>query len=112
MPQRHWCWRCQFDVPMLTDAEWQEFGPFLTDMTAKIQAYRENTGATLVEALELGFEKPALAKYQEMTGFSESNVNALWHHRLSDHGPPCSCCGKLLRTAKAKRCLECGLDTG
>jgi len=95
---------------MLTDTEWQELGPFLTDMTSKIQAYRETTGATLAESLALGFEKPALTKYQEMTGFSESNVNALWHHRLSDHGPPCRYCGKLLRTTTARRCLECGQD--
>ena len=95
---------------MLTAAEWQDFAPFMRDVTQKIQSFRETTGASLDEAIKLGFEAPALDQYFAITGFRESNWNAIWHHQLSDHGPPCRFCGKLLRTAKAKRCVECGKD--
>ena len=95
---------------MLTDQEWEQIGPLLSEMTSRVQSYRERTGAALTEALRLGYEQPALAKYRELTGFEETNVNALWHHRLSDHGPPCRHCGKLLRTVAARRCYECGRD--
>jgi hypothetical protein len=50
----------------------------------------------------------ALARYFEITGFRETNPNAIWHHRLSLFGPPCASCGKLLRTPRAKLCAACG----
>ena len=93
---------------MLNETEWAELDPFLSAMIGHIQSYREKTGASLADATRLGGEQPALDKYFELTGFRESNVNALWHHRLSRHGPPCVNCGKLLRTNRAARCLECG----
>ncbi len=52
--------------------------------------------------------KPAFDEYERMTGFRETNVNALWHHRLSLYGPPCKKCGRLLRTVQARHCAECG----
>ena len=70
-------------------------------MVGHIQSYREKTGASLADSMKHGYEQPALEKYFELTGFRESNVNALWHHRLSKHGPPCPHCGKLLRTHQA-----------
>jgi hypothetical protein len=97
-------------VPMLDESEWADLAPFLSSMVAHIQDYREKTGAPLADALKLGYEQPALDKYFELTGFRESNVNALWHHRLSQHGPACPSCGKLLRTARATRCVECGYE--
>jgi hypothetical protein len=111
MAELQWCWRCRMMLPMLTDQEWEQIGALLSEMTSHVQSYRERTGATLPEALRRGFEEPALAKYRELTGFEETNVNALWHHRLSGHGPPCRHCGKLLRTAVARRCYECGSDS-
>jgi hypothetical protein len=30
-----------------------------------------------------------LAEYERNTGFHETNPNAVFHHRLSDYGPPC-----------------------
>lgn len=52
----------------------------------------------------------ALQVYEEITGFHETNKNALWHHRLSVYGPPCLHCGKPLRTTRAKHCAACGRD--
>jgi hypothetical protein len=51
--------------------------------------------------------EPVLAEYERITGFRERNPNAIFHHRVSDYGPPCSFCGKPLRTPKAKLCGSC-----
>jgi hypothetical protein len=53
-----------------------------------------------------------LARYYEITGFRETNPNAVGHHRLSMYGPPCSSCGKPLRTPRAKSCDACGAVWG
>jgi hypothetical protein len=33
---------------------------------------------------------PMLAEYERITGCRETNPNAVFHHRLSDYGPPLS----------------------
>ena len=49
-----------------------------------------------------------LQRYLEVTGFQETNVNAIWHHKVSQYGPPGQNCGKPLRTPQAKMCAACG----
>jgi hypothetical protein len=49
-----------------------------------------------------------LQRYFEVAGFQETNANAIWHHQLSQYGPPCQNCGKPLRTPRAKICAACG----
>ena len=50
---------------------------------------------------------PMLAEYKRITGYAETNPNALAHHRLSLYGPPCHTCGRPLRTSQATRCGSC-----
>jgi hypothetical protein len=50
---------------------------------------------------------PVLCEYQRITGFRETNPNAIYHHVLSMYGPPCAKCGKPLRTPRAKVCGAC-----
>ncbi len=108
MPQQVYCWRCQIEIPMLEESEWEQLAPLLSHVTDRIQTYRERTGSTLEVALKQGVQRIALEKYKDLTGFEETNFNALWHHRLADYGPPCEACGKLMRTAVARFCAECG----
>ncbi len=102
-----WCWRCQMEIPMLEEHEWDKIAPLLSNAVVRIKRYREEHGVSLAEAQQ-GWAQDALAAYFEMTGFRETNANALWHHRASLFGPPCATCGKPLRTPMAKHCAECG----
>jgi hypothetical protein len=50
---------------------------------------------------------PMLAEYERITGLRETNPNVVFHHRLSQYGPPCRYCGMPLRTPKAQVCGFC-----
>ena len=108
MPTEMYCWRCRLAVPMLTEQEWAELEPLINQVILDIQNYRKQFNCSLEEAYHANFGKSALKAYEEITGYTEENFNALWHHRTSLYGPPCQNCGKPLRTPKASYCAECG----
>jgi hypothetical protein len=96
------------DIPMLTESEWDLVAPELANGIAQIKAYREAHNCSLAEARANGYGRKALELYEKITGFRETNADALFHHRLSDVGPPCEACHKPLRTPQAALCAECG----
>ena len=53
------------------------------------------------------FEK-LLDYYNDLTGFGETEPDAIMHHSLEQIGPDCENCGKPYRTLKAKLCAICG----
>ena len=113
MARTLYCWRCDMALPMLDEAEWAEMVPLLAVSMRGFMDERRETGTGLSEAQASGtFGRRALAFYRDLTGFDETNVNALWHHRLSLYGPPCVHCAKPLRTPQAKLCAACGRDRG
>ena len=52
--------------------------------------------------------KELLDFYNNLTGFGETEPNAIMHHSLELIGPDCEKCGKPYRTPKAKLCAACG----
>jgi hypothetical protein len=102
------CWRCDMVLPMLTEEEWSRIEPVLHEAIEDVKRYRIANGCSLGEALRIAHGQSALEAYYAMTGFRETNSNAIWHHRLSLYGPPCAACGKPLRTPRASLCAACG----
>src|ERR1700674_2068523 len=86
-----WCWRCKREVPMLDSVEFSEV---LSKQDLTKRNFKERFANSLAE-------------YEKITGFKETNLNALYHHELSLYGPPCKRCGKPLRTPQAKLCGSC-----
>ena len=52
--------------------------------------------------------KELLEYYKNLTGFVETEPNAIMHHSLELIGPDCESCGKPYRTSKAKLSAYCG----
>jgi hypothetical protein len=108
MAKTLYCWRCKADIPMLDEQEWQEVSALLGQGVQNVKNYRRDRNATLAEVPKQLHDAGALERYFEMTGYRETDVNVLWHHRLSQFGPPCESCGRPLRAPQAKICAECG----
>jgi uncharacterized OB-fold protein len=107
MPITKWCWRCRKDVAMLDEDEWQSLAPLLGSKMEAMKRLRRR-GASLAEGQKDVFAHMALAIYTTLTESHETNVDVLRHHRASLYGPPCTACGKPLRTPRANLCAACG----
>ena len=79
---------------MLDEDEWARIAPLMSITRANMD------------------RQGALDLYEEMTGLRETNINAIWHHRIALYGPPCTECGKPLRTPRASFCAACGATPG
>jgi hypothetical protein len=94
-------------MPMLDEEEFAEvLGLYHNAMRDK-KRYREQYGVSLKDVPTGKYFWPMLQRYEELTGFKETNQNVVLHHRLSLYGPPCKNCGKPLRTPRAKLCGSC-----
>jgi hypothetical protein len=94
-------------MPMLDEEEFAEVIALFEEGARSVKEYREKTGAPLQSVpLSKRFEA-MLTRFEAITGFKETNPNAVWHHRLSLYGPPCNHCGRPLRTPNAKLCGSC-----
>src|SRR5579864_4312383 len=88
-----WCWRCKAEMPMLEDDEYNRVTSFRPSVERGQSLQQRFAGM--------------LAEYERITGFRETNPNAVFHRRLSNYGPPCRFCAKPLRTPKARLCGHC-----
>ena len=93
---------------MLEEHEWDLVEPHLANSIQQIKNYREKHDCSLAVARAQGYGLEALRVYEQLTGYRETNADALWHHRISQFGPPCRVCDKPLRTASATICAACG----
>ncbi|WP_336689988.1 MULTISPECIES: hypothetical protein [unclassified Chryseobacterium] len=95
-----YCWRCRMDVPMLDEEEGKIASKLLAEgfhevKTARKTPFNENF-------------KKLLDYYNNLTGFEETNPNAIMHHFSDMYGPDCENCGKPYRTETATFCPKCG----
>ena len=96
---------------MLDDAEWEQVAAVWRTMKVELSdAPPESFGGRPAHEHPLVAEanQRMLEAYVALTGHQATNAAALWHHRLSLHGPPCAACGHPLRTPKATFCADCG----
>ena len=91
-----WCWRCKMEVPMLDKKEF-EIAQKLYSLAFK------SRGNSLKERF-----KPLTDYYFDITGFTETNQNAIMHHAIEQYGPTCAKCSKPYRTPEAVYCAACG----
>lgn len=92
---------------MLDEDEWAQLAEPLGGLVGDIKRVRQDRGVSLGEATKIAGGE-VLRRFLELTGYEETNVNAVWHHRRILFGPPCHACGKPLRTPGARHCAECG----
>jgi len=95
-----YCWRCRMDVPMLDKEE----GEIASKLFA--EGFQEIKNS-LKAPIKQNFKK-LLDYYNGLTGFEETNPNAIMHHFVEMYGPDCENCGKPYRTETAAFCPKCG----
>ena len=110
--QMLWCWRCKAEMPMLSDEEFSEISPLYREGMRAGKEFRLTHGIPLEGATIKDRFRPLLLAYERITGYHETNHNAIMHHRLSLYGQPCKRCGKPLRTPKARLCGACMMPVG
>ena len=94
--EKLWCWRCKMEIPMLNEEEYS----IASKLYSSAFRAKEKTRAERF--------KPLLDYYKETIGFSETEPNAIMHHRIAQYGPACENCGKPYRTPQASFCAACG----
>ncbi|MGE6354371.1 hypothetical protein ACQKCJ_10905 [Flavobacterium sp. NPDC079362] len=93
-----WCWRCKIEVPMLDQEEYK--------VASKL--YRNGFETGKCNMTRKTRFKDLLDYYKDLTGFEETNPNAIMHHRIDLYGAACENCSKPYRTPKASFCAACG----
>ncbi len=96
-------------MPFLNEDEWEIIAPYLTDDLELVKQTRKQTGIGIKEAIDKTCPV-SLIKFRELTGESVEDFNLIYHHRLSNYGPECKKCGRLLRTPAAQFCADCGTE--
>lgn len=94
--EHKYCWRCKMKVPMLNK---EEFAITYELYGKGFKALKKDRQERFKELLDY---------YNDLTGFEETEPNAIMHHSLEQIGPDCENCGKPYRTPKAKLCAACG----
>jgi hypothetical protein len=105
--KKMYCWRCDMELPMLDEQEFEQLSEVLSQCIRNVQQERESHSKSLGQVDIKSRFQPALDLYEGLTGFKKTNPNALWHHRVSIYGPPCPSCGLPLRTPRASLCPKC-----
>jgi hypothetical protein len=103
-----WCWICRREHPMLDDAT---FDAVMREYQLRLRTRSKAElppGSTSRQALFGALQEA----YERVTGltFDGDDPMMIQHYRASYYGPPCPYCGRLLRSRRARQCLECSMD--
>jgi hypothetical protein len=93
---------------MLDEAEFSFVHDAYSIGVRAIKNYRQQHGVSLQETPVEELHSPVREVYEELTGATGFGADQIMKHRLALYGPPCSNCGKPLRTPQAKLCAACG----
>ena len=85
------------EIPMLDESEFEIASGLYENAIKNVKLGKDR---------ELRFQ-PLLDYYKKVTGFDETEPNAIMHHKLAQYGPQCESCGKPYRTSKASFCAAC-----
>jgi hypothetical protein len=94
-------------MPMLDEAEFAEIFALWRECFTATQEFRQRWDIPLQGVNIDERFGPVRRRYEELTGMEDCHQNAILHHRVSLYGPPCTRCGKPLRTPQAKLCGSC-----
>ncbi|OCK50998.1 hypothetical protein BA768_04230 [Chryseobacterium sp. CBo1] len=94
-----YCWRCRKDVPMLDSEEGKVASKLLAEGFKESKRQRKHSPENFRKLLDY---------YKDLTGYEETNPNAIMHHFIDMYGPDCENCGKPYRTETATFCPKCG----
>lgn len=91
---------------MLTEEEWTRISPCLTEAMTLAKRRGRQPDESLAAARSAA-TSDVLDVFEVIAGFRATNIDAIYHHRLSLYGPPCGKCSKPLRTPQARFCAMC-----
>jgi hypothetical protein len=94
-------------MPMLDEDEYAKIRFLYMESIRATKEFRQRHGVPLNDASIPERFQPVRDEYERLTGYKETNENAIMHHRFSLYGPPCKHCKRPLRTPKAKLCASC-----
>ncbi len=104
----HYCFRCKDRVPLLDDSEFASVQLAYATSTQNLRDLAAARGWNHAKARHAELFLPVFDEYERITGVRVQLLQTALHHDLSNFGPVCADCGRLLRTPRAKHCAECG----
>jgi hypothetical protein len=103
-----YCWRCDAEVPMLDESEYEQVRAAYESCLRSVKNYREQHNAALKDTPLAELWRPVQRLYAQLTDVVGLDPEHILKHRISALGPPCVKCGRPLRTPQAKKCASCG----
>src|SRR5262245_9185753 len=107
-----YCWRCGIEVPMFDESEYRVIYDHWVRAVRIVKEQARFQPVADRRVFIMARYRPLFDAYTQITGKDEVfEPSSILHHRIAVLGPPCSDCGKPLRTPRAKYCAACGASS-